>query len=82
MDENHKNLRNDERELNDAKENLSTIRSKWSTKKAYLEQESAQSKDIKSLEACIKNIMNHKIDLAKLKDKIGYKDIKLDIGLF
>ena len=39
-------------------------------------------KDIKSLEACIKNIMNHKIDLAKLKEKIGYKDIKPDIDLF
>ena len=39
-------------------------------------------KDIKSLEACIMNIMNHKVDLAKLKEKIGYKDIKLDIDLF
>ena len=39
-------------------------------------------KDINSLEACIKNIMNHKIDLGKLKEKIGYKDIKLDIDLF
>jgi len=39
-------------------------------------------KDIKSLETCIKNIENHKVDLDKLKETIGYKDIKLDIDLF
>jgi len=39
-------------------------------------------KDVKSLEACIGNIMKHKVDVEELKEKIGYKDIKLDINLF